>query len=392
MSKYLEGGMPVTVIQKERTLRLCGLIITLILTAALILAGARGAKGAVTIKTQAAADSVPGGIRGIDVSKWQGNINWESVAKDDVSFVLARATLGIEVDETFYRNATGAHAAGIKVGAYHYAKFTDYASMMKEAELFIKQLDQVTLTYPAVLDVEAARGLTKSALATLCSQFLEEVRSSGYDVMLYTYDNFIDPYLNMSLLGDYKIWVANYLAEPNRGQSVWQYSSYGSISGITGRVDLNVAYEDISVGGAGDDVLLYVDADVSRSIKETLNQRYNAGLPLDSLNMEDMSRAISVGLQLEVNSQFGISLPIYDQVGDDALYQLASINYVPGQTSGNITWLTQVRLFYMGHYTGYPTGSYDDATVEAIRLYQSQNGLEASGLLNQATVWALMGM
>ena len=342
------------------------------------------AYGAVTIKTLEAAQAV-GGIAGIDVSKYQGNINWAKVAKSDVKFVMVRASLGMVEDETFVHNALGAHGEGLLVGAYHYAKFTDYQSMMKEAKLFISQLKEVTITYPVALDVEAHRGLSRSELTRLCKLFLEEVKSAGYDVMLYSYSNFFRDHLDLNALGDYKLWVANYKEEPDLGQAIWQYTSYGSVSGISGRVDLNVAYDDWAVRKQ-----IKVDAAISRQIKQTLNERYNAGLDLDTLNMELMNTAINIGLQTEVNRQFGTSYKITPTLSEEAAQRLKSIDYVKGSTKGNITYLLQVRLFYKGFYRQAPDGVYDDATAQALYEYQLQYGLPADGDLNLDTLNSLL--
>jgi GH25 family lysozyme M1 (1,4-beta-N-acetylmuramidase) len=344
------------------------------------------AHGAVTIKTLDAAAAV-GGIAGIDVSKYQGNINWAKVANSDVKFVMARASFGNQIDETFVHNALGAYSEGLLVGAYHYAKFTDYHSMMAEAELFISQLRQVYITYPVALDVEAHRGLSRAELTRLSKLFMEEVRAAGYDVMFYSYSNFFRERLDINALGDYKLWVANYKEEPALGQAIWQYTSYGSVPGISGRVDLNVAYDDWAVSQGK---RVTVDAAISRSIKHTLNQRYNVGLNLDTLNMDHMNAAIDIGLQTEVNRQFGKNYDIYPTLTDIAGQHLKSINYVKGRTKGNITYLLQVRLFYKGFYRQAPSGYYDDATAQAIYEYQLEHGLYADGNLNLETLNSLL--
>ncbi len=344
------------------------------------------AQGAVTIKTRAAAEAV-GGIAGIDVSKYQGSINWAKVAKSDVKFVMARASFGRQTDETFVHNALGAYSEGLLVGAYHYAKFTDYNSMIAEAELFISQLRQVYITYPVALDVEAHRGLSRSELTRLSKLFMEEVRAAGYDVMFYSYSNFFRECLDINALGDYKLWVANYKEEPALGQAVWQYTSYGSVPGISGRVDLNVAYDH---WGVSQNREIRVDAAISRSIRHTLNQRYGAGLDLDTLNMDLVNTAIDIGLQTEVNVQFGENFDIYPTITDLACQYLKSINYVKGKTKGNITYLLQAKLFYKGFYTQAPSGHYDDATAQAIYEYQMEHGLYADGSLSEETLDALL--
>lgn len=359
----------------------------LLLTALLLLGFALPAQGAVVIKTLDAAAAV-GGVAGIDVSKYQGNINWAKVAQSDIEFVMARASFGREIDETFVHNALSAYGEGLQVGAYHYAKFTNYNSMMAEAKLFISQLRQVSITYPVALDVEAHRGLSRSELTRLSKLFLEEVKAAGYDVMLYSYSNFFRERLDVSALGDYDLWVANYLEEPALGQAVWQYTSYGSVPGISGRVDLNVAYRHWGLSNHSRE--LQVDTAISRSIRHTLNQRYGAGLDLELMDESAIQTAIDIGLQNEVNLQFKENFDVYPSMTDIACQHLKSIHYVPGRTKGNITYLLQARLFYQGFYRQALTGMYDEATVQAIYEFQLENGLYADGHLNDATLDALL--
>lgn len=340
------------------------------------------------IKTQEAADAI-GGMRGIDVSKYQGSINWERVARDDVKFVLARASIGTETDDTFVHNATQAHNNGILVGAYHYAKFTDYNSMLREAETFLAQLEQVEITYPVALDIEAHRNLSKKELTRLCLLFAEEVKHAGYEVMIYSYQSFFQQFLDLSSLQGYKLWVANYTKEPSLGQHIWQHTSSGEVLGISTKVDINIAYDDIGLASKAQKSIK-VNGAVSRSIKETLNARYGTNVGVDYLDMIEVEEAVAIGLQKEVNKQFGLDLAIYDYLSDSAMRHLKSINYTQGQTKGNITYLIQVKLFYKGMYSGYPTGAYDDDTAAALARYQREYGLPGNGALNPDTLDMLL--
>lgn len=343
-------------------------------------------RASVVIKTQEAADSVQGGIRGIDVSKYQGSINWAKVAQDNVSFVMVRASFGMEADEYFEHNARGAHENGLLVGAYHYAKFTDRESMQREAEFFIRQLKKVEITYPVALDLEASRGLSRSRLTELAIEFMELLRAAGYTPMLYSYTNFYRDYLSVSALSGYDLWVANYLQQPNTfAHKMWQHTSYGTVSGINGRVDINIAYEDLRVRKS-----IKVDKTVSDSIKQTLNSRYGASLPMDKLDMELMNAAVSKGMHTEINQQLGAGLDTDLPCDDETIDWLSSISFVPYETKGNITYLLQVRLFYKGLYKGELTSQYDDGMIEAVKTFQSNNSLSADGMLDYDTLWYLL--
>lgn len=338
----------------------------------------------VVIKTQDAADSVPNGIRGIDVSEYQGSINWAKVATDDVKYTMIRATVGEKADKYFTHNAQKAHENGLLVGAYHYMKFTDEASMKKEAKLFIQQLKKVEITYPVALDVEANRGMNRTKLTELCVQFMDMVRDEGYTVMFYSYNNFIRDHINRSGLGDYQLWVANYMEEPSMGQKQWQHTSYGSVSGITGRVDINIAYEDLATSKK-----VRVNRAVSDSIKRTLNERHGSGLSEEGLDMVAMKEAVVTALQSELNRQMQAGLAVTGVMDAETLNAVEKVPFTYNETKGNMTYLMQVMLFYSGCYTQDLTGAYDDHTVTALKSFQTKQGISVTGAPDRDTLWYL---
>lgn len=187
-------------------------------------------------------------IKGIDVSHWQGNIDWKKVKADGIKFVFVKATEGTTfVDGKFYENVAGANAAGLKVGAYHYAKFGSSKEAKAEAGHFLKAVSQVKLTYPLVLDLEENRkGASKATMTNAAIAFLEEIENAGYFAMLYTGKNFLETHLLENKLTPYALWIARYHHELGRSADVWQYTSEGKVDGIRGFVDLNWSYRDFA--------------------------------------------------------------------------------------------------------------------------------------------------
>ncbi len=328
-----------------------------------------------------------GGVMGIDVSQWQGLINWSQVAQDNVKYVMARASIGEEIDTHFVYNATNAYANGLRVGAYHYCKFTDETSMRRELGALLYQLRQVTIDFPIAVDVEANRGLGRAELTRLVTLFAREIQAAGYDVMIYSYANFFRDYLDITSLRDYKLWLANYSSEPALGQAMWQYTSHGTVYGINGRVDINVLYPD---WGVGYQRTVLVNADISRYIKEAINSYYSQDIDLNTLNMNAINKAVSLALHTEINRQFGVNIGARSEITQTAHAYLSSIGYVKGRTQGNITWLYQVKLFYKGFFHSAPNGVFDDATALAVYEFQYNNGLPATGQINSETLWALL--
>lgn len=188
-------------------------------------------------------------IKGIDISHWQndrGSIDWAKVKADGVEFAIVKATeRNNYVDPFFKQNVAGAKAVGIKVGAYHFARFKDEQTMIAELNHFLSTIKGVGLTYPAVLDIETnEHKVGRSALTDLAVKFLEGIEKAGYFAMIYSGKSFLENTLDESKLNRFAKWVARYNSTLGRSSDIWQYTSTGSINGIKGDVDVNWSYRD----------------------------------------------------------------------------------------------------------------------------------------------------
>lgn len=195
-------------------------------------------------------------INGIDVSKYQGRIDWPAVAAAGQRFAMVRTGWGgyaggIEegYDPRFVENITGARAAGLGVGAYLYSYMNTPAAARAAAESMMRLVRPFQPDYPVVLDLEDAStygALGRAKTTAIAKAFLEALEAGGYYAMLYTYTNFANNYLDMSALRAYDLWIADYRAQVGyRGSwGIWQYSSSGRVAGISGAVDLDRAYKD----------------------------------------------------------------------------------------------------------------------------------------------------
>ncbi|MCY8141840.1 GH25 family lysozyme [Bacillus haynesii] len=184
------------------------------------------------------------GIKGIDVSHWQGNINWKKVAGDGIKFAFIKATEGTTLkDNKFETNISGANAAGLKTGAYHFARFGSKSEALAEAKFFLLVVKNVNLSYPLVLDLEVnQRKVSKSVLTDAAVAFLREIEKAGYFAMIYSGKSFLENCLDESKLKPFALWVARYNNTLGRHADIWQYSSSGKVSGIAGNVDMNICY------------------------------------------------------------------------------------------------------------------------------------------------------
>ena len=197
--------------------------------------------------------------KGIDVSSYQGDINWDAVAKDGIDFAMIRILTGknagaVNYDSKFKTNYSGARAAGLNVGVYRYSYATSRTLARREAKAVIDALDGRKLDYPVVMDFEDSSILqgtsTNVRRAEIILAFKEEVENAGYKFALYANKNWLDNYIDTGMLGDTHIWIARWRSLSSghgytgKGRvTMWQYTDAGSVKGISGKVDMDVSYK-----------------------------------------------------------------------------------------------------------------------------------------------------
>lgn len=193
---------------------------------------------------------------GIDVSKWQGDIDWDKVKKAGVEFVMIRAgyrgskTGALVEDPNFLVNIRGAKRAGLKVGVYFFTQAVNEVEAVEEASMVIALCDGYDLDYPVVIDSEGAGGegradsLDVETRTKVCTAFCETIENAGYEAGVYASRSWYNANLEVNDLDDYRIWLAEYRSTPLYGgyYDMWQYTSKGKIDGIEGNVDLNISY------------------------------------------------------------------------------------------------------------------------------------------------------
>ncbi len=202
----------------------------------------------------AIATTVNGSTFGIDISRHNGNIDWNAVKASGVDYVILRcgyrgsATGVLIEDESFKKNIKGATAAGLKVGVYVFSQAVDEVEAVKEASLAVSLVKGYKLTYPIFIDTESSGGradkIDKATRTAVVNAFCQTVASAGYQAGIYASKTWFEDKLNMGAVGSYRIWLAQYAAQPTYKSryDMWQYSSKGTISGIKGDVDLNWSY------------------------------------------------------------------------------------------------------------------------------------------------------
>lgn len=195
-------------------------------------------------------------IKGIDVSSYQGNIDWATVADYGMGFAILRITeKNNKTDSKFEQNYKGCIKYNIPVGVYKYSYALTVADIKKEAQTVIDVLDGRKLDFPVWLDLEDStqRSLSTSMLDTLIKTFWSVVTAAGYKFGIYCNADWYDNVIPESARSKYDFWIARYPAQddgwlqerlrPSYGVG-WQYSSKAVIPGISGKVDRNVFYKD----------------------------------------------------------------------------------------------------------------------------------------------------
>lgn len=199
--------------------------------------------------------------KGIDVSKYQGNIDWKKVAADGVEYAFirtgARGSTGGKIlgDEEFEDNIEGALENGIQAGVYFFTQAITEEEAIEEAEFVLDLIEPYQISYPVVLDLEEVTsekartaGLTREDNTKNCIAFCETIKDAGYTPMIYGNLKTFMIMLDMEQIEEYKKWFAYYNTPVYFPYEfdIWQYSSKGSVNGIKTEVDMNVCMQDFS--------------------------------------------------------------------------------------------------------------------------------------------------
>lgn len=186
--------------------------------------------------------------QGIDVSKHNGTVNWSQVAASGIKFTFIKVgSTNSGIDPQFAANITGAQAAGLRTGVYLYSYAVTPEQAAAEANQVLEWIEPYTVNYPVVFDIEdkCHKNLTEQQLIDIINAFCTVIDGAGYYPMVYSSKNMFTGKLSIT---GWDKWVAQYndSCEYNNNVCFWQYSSHGSISGVSGRVDVNYQYKDYS--------------------------------------------------------------------------------------------------------------------------------------------------
>ena len=193
---------------------------------------------------------------GIDVSKWNGEIDWDKVKNAGVEYAIVRAgyrgavTGSLVEDPYFAANMKGAAASGMPVGIYFFTQAVNEVEAVEEASVVLSLIREYKIDYPVFIDTEGAGGngradgLDPETRTLVCEAFCRTIENAGYEAGVYASRNWYNNNLYTNRLENYCIWLAEYRSVPlyQGYYQMWQYTSKGKIDGISGNVDMNISY------------------------------------------------------------------------------------------------------------------------------------------------------
>lgn len=192
-------------------------------------------------------------LKGIDISSWNKEINYNRVKNSGINFAIIRSSFGWFTEDNEFRNhVKGCETAGLPYGLYHYSYALNLDQAKIEVEGLIRLAKSCNPTYPIMLDMEDADGYkkkngfpSKETLVQICEYFCDQLEKAGFYAMIYASKSWFDTYLNDARLNRFDKWLAHWgIAQPSMPCGIWQYTSGGTVEGINGRVDMNYAYKD----------------------------------------------------------------------------------------------------------------------------------------------------
>lgn len=294
-------------------------------------------------------------VYGIDVSRWQGDIDWSKVAADGITFAMIKCgggDDGLYEDRKFKQNIQGALANGIQVGIYFYSGATDAKTAYDEASFCINLIKDYQITYPVAFDWELDGDY--NSVTEACETFCNVVKSYGYQPMVYSNRNrWYNNFNGEKLSNKFKVWMAAYwseyyytstrwtygddLASFKWHYDMWQYGVTDTVDGIDGYVDMNIAffgYANYKVNGAQDATLTVQNTNITRYLGHD-SGKLNEGVDF----MSGVKGVNSIGYEVDVDYDIidssGNSVDEEDALSQSGRYTVRYSFKDP--KSGNIT-------------------------------------------------------
>lgn len=337
---------------------------------------------------------------GIDVSCWNGDIDFDKVRLSGVDFVIIKAGGS---DDSYYKdsyfetNYKKAKKAGLKVGCYFFvgSDFTTIEKGHENAIYFSNLIRGKQFDYPIYLDLESTSPTQKQGATQASIAFCNYLEDLGYYVGIYasSVSGFIDR-LDTSKLTQFDKWVAQYDFErPNTPtHKIWQYSSTGNVSGVNGNVDKNISYYNFTSNihkNNTENKENNTENKGNENIKEVQKWINNyRKIDIDGIFGCETKKGLIVALQTELNKQFNANLVIDGIFGNATKSKCVEVGLY---AEGNITRVIQGYLICNGFSTNGFDGIFGETTKMSVMLFQKNHLLTVDGVVGANTFNCMFG-
>lgn len=307
--------------------------------------------------------------KGIDVSEFQGKVDWEKVKNSGVEFAILRCGYGMNFsnqdDVEYERNANECERLGIPYGVYlmSYANIVEKAR--SEAEHVLRLIEGRKISLGIWYDIEdngTSGAINKETLTNIINTFCNTIKNAGHRVGVYASLNWLENKIERTIRDNYDIWVAQYYSKCEyEGKYVmWQHTSSGKVNGISTNVDMNILYEDLPIINNNDNNNSETNnskEEIVKSLQRALNKDYNCGLDVD-----------------------GIIGPLTTKAVNN--------NMVRNFTVGEFAKWVQERLIAKGYSLNEfgVDGKYGGETEGKVKEFQANCGIDVDGIVGINTV------
>lgn len=305
--------------------------------------------------------------KGIDVSEFQGKIDWEKVKNDGIEFAILRCGYGMDFsnqdDVEYERNANECERLGIPYGVYLMSYANTVEKARSEAEHVLRLIEGRKISLGVWHDIEdngTSGAINKETLTNIINTFCNTIKNAGYKVGVYASLNWLENKIEKTIKDNYDIWVAQYYSkcEYEGKYIMWQHTSSGKVNGISTNVDMNILYKDLPVINNNDNNNSKTNnSEIVKSLQKALNKDYNCGLDVD-----------------------GIIGPLTTKAVNN--------NMVRNFTVGEFAKWVQERLIAKGYSLNEfgVDGRYGNESEKKVKEFQSNCGIDVDGIVGINTV------
>lgn len=305
--------------------------------------------------------------KGIDVSEFQGKIDWEKVKNDGIEFAILRCGYGMDFsnqdDVEYERNANECERLGIPYGVYLMSYANTVEKARSEAKHVLRLIEGRKISLGVWYDIEdngTSGAINKETLTNIINTFCNTIKNAGHRVGVYANLNWLENKIERIIRDNYDIWVAQYYSkcEYEGKYIMWQHTSSGKVNGISTNVDMNILYEDLPVINNNDNNNPKTNnSEIVKSLQRALNKDYNCGLAVD-----------------------GIIGPLTTKAVNN--------NMVRNFTVGEFAKWVQERLIAKGYSLNEfgVDGRYGNESEKKVKEFQANCGIDVDGIVGINTV------